>query len=62
MKDDLFRNDVKGYIHVFVVCHGLVIVKFIDVKDKEARIGSRDGAVDQTCGCCEAGTISCGDA
>ena len=61
-KDNLFRNDVKGDLHVFVACRGRVIVKFIDIKDKEASIGSRYGAVEKKIGCCEAGAISCGNA
>ena len=62
MKDDLFRNYVKGDLHVFLACHGRVIVKVIDGKDKEAIIRSRYVNVEKTFCCCEAGAISCGDA
>ena len=61
MKDDFFRNDVKGDLHLFVTFHGCVIVKVINLKDKEASIGSRYGDVEQIF-FCEAGGISCGDA
>ena len=62
MKDDILRNDVNGDLHVFVACHGRVIVKVIGVTDKEAIIGSRYVDVEQIFCCYEAGAMCCGDA